>query len=248
MPCRRPTTAAGRARASKGKGKGKGRGSGGRWRSSAGHGKGAVAVYLEDNQAWGLDGAFVSTVTADALDYDEHKDEQAHTALVTRAAGAGSSSDYDGDSWMDQLGDNTAFLADTINVTTITSSSGIDGNSSDSGSSDYARAANYVDGCDSDTGSDSEPGASSSAMPMSNYGNIVPADGVYDGDMPQRRIGIYDGDDEPDGDYEPYYPPATDNPANFWTVHAPVPDKPDLDERATQTATIDLGRREPRRG
>ena len=172
-------------------------------------------------------------MTADELGYDEHEDEQAHTALMTRAAGACPSSDDDGDCWMDQLGDDTEFLADTINVTTATSSTGIDGNSSDSGSSDYACTENYVDGCDSDTGSDSEPDAStSSAMPKSNYGDIVPADEVYDDDVPQRRSGIYDGDDEPDGDcelhrdFEPYAPPATEIPADFCTASAPAPDEP----------------------
>ena len=87
-------------RSGKGKGmaKGKGvggraRGSDGRGRSAAGRGKGAIAVYLEDDQAWGLDAAFVATVTSDALEHDMHEDEQAHTALLTSAAGAGSSSD-----------------------------------------------------------------------------------------------------------------------------------------------------------
>jgi hypothetical protein len=53
-------------------------------------------------------------VTTDALEYDENEDEQAHTALLTSAAGAGSSLDDDGDGWMNQLGDDTAFLADTM--------------------------------------------------------------------------------------------------------------------------------------
>ena len=106
------------SRGSGGKGKGKGaggRGSAGRGRSAAGRGKGAIAVYLEDDQAWGLDGAFVATVTTDALEHGmEHEDEQAHTALLTSAAGAGSSSDDDdGDGWLDQLADDTVFLPDT---------------------------------------------------------------------------------------------------------------------------------------
>ena len=65
--------------ASKGKGKGKGKGGGrgkGAGRSTAGRGKGAIARYIEDNQAWGLDGAFITTVAADALDYDEHEDDR----------------------------------------------------------------------------------------------------------------------------------------------------------------------------
>ena len=99
--CALQSSASYRGPASKGKGKGKGkgagRGSGGRGRSAAGRGKGAVAACLEDNQAWGLDGAFITTVNADALGYDEHEDEEAHTALMTRTAGAGSSSDDDGD-------------------------------------------------------------------------------------------------------------------------------------------------------
>ena len=99
----------------KGTGKEKGvggRGSAGRGagavsgRSAAGRGKGAINVYLEDGIAYGTDGAFVVTVAGDDFEYeDEHEDEQAHTALLTSAACADSSSDDDGDGWMDQLGD-----------------------------------------------------------------------------------------------------------------------------------------------
>ena len=111
---------------------------------------------------------------------------------------------------------------------------------SDSGSSDWARAANYVDGSDSDTGSDSEPVASSGAMLNGAYGDVVPPHGTYNDDMPPCRIGIYDGDDEPHRDCEPYVPPATENSANFWTAPVPASDEPEP-EHAMQTATIDLG-------
>ena len=57
-------------RSGKGKGKGTGgRGSAGRGRSAAGRGKGTIAVYLEDDQAWGHYGAFIATVTTDALEH-----------------------------------------------------------------------------------------------------------------------------------------------------------------------------------
>ena len=45
-----------------------------------------------------------------------HEDERAHTALLTSAAGADSSSDDNGDGWMDQLPDDTVYLADTPNL------------------------------------------------------------------------------------------------------------------------------------
>ena len=80
------------------------------------------AIYIEDNQAYGLDGAFITTVAADAHDYDEHEDEAAHTAMMTRADDAGSSSGNDGDDWLGQLCDDTAFLAATKNGTAVTSS------------------------------------------------------------------------------------------------------------------------------
>ena len=81
-------------------------------------------------------------------------------------------------------------------------------------------------------------------MPRSNYGDLVPANGVYDGSLPQRRIGIYDGDDEPDGDYEPHHDfqpydlPATENPADFCTASAPAPSESEPDERYAPTAMI----------
>ena len=52
-------------------------------------------------------------MAGDDFEYnEEHEDEPAHTALLTSAADADSSSDDDGDGWMDQLGDATVFLAD----------------------------------------------------------------------------------------------------------------------------------------
>ena len=60
----------------KGKGKGKGKGAGGRGsagrgasagsgRSAAGSGKGAIAAYIEDNNAYGLDGAYIATLAGE---------------------------------------------------------------------------------------------------------------------------------------------------------------------------------------
>ena len=117
----------------------------------------AIAVYLEDNQAWGLDGALIATVTTDALEHGlAHEDEQAHTALLTSAAGAGSSSeDDDGDGWLDQLPDDTVFLADTVNVTSKSAGDNSDSDS-EAEADAWANAACCVDGCNSDSGSDSE--------------------------------------------------------------------------------------------
>ena len=109
----------------KGKGKGKGaqgRGGKGRGRSAAGRGNGAIAVYLEDDQLWSLDGAYVASTAAALHDYTEH-DEEAHTSLTTRAADAASSSDSydDGDGWLDEFDDTEPVSADTANVASDTS-------------------------------------------------------------------------------------------------------------------------------
>ena len=61
--------------------------------------------------------------------------------------------------------------------------------------------------CNSNKASDQEPGASSSAAPRCNHGDPIPADGVFDGSKPQRYIGIYDGDDDLDSDYEASFLP-----------------------------------------
>ena len=150
----------------KGKGKGKaaqGRGGEGRGRAAAGRGKGAIAVYLEDDQLWSLDGAYVASTVATLEDHTEH-DEEAHTALTTRAADATSNSDSydDGDGWLDEFDDTESVSADTANVATVTSSIeadennsdsessiGTDGNNSDS-STDYAQVVNYND-CESES-------------------------------------------------------------------------------------------------
>ena len=103
-----------------GKGRGKGaQGRGGQGRSAAGRGNGAIAVYLEDDHLWSLDGAYVTTTVA-ALNIDAH-DEEAHTALTTRAADVCPSSDYydDGDEWMDKFDDTNPISYDTANVATV---------------------------------------------------------------------------------------------------------------------------------
>ena len=54
----------------------------GKGRAHAGRGKGAVAAYVEDNQAYDMDGAFISSLTVAETDYYDH-DEEAHTTLAT---------------------------------------------------------------------------------------------------------------------------------------------------------------------
>ena len=149
----------------KGKGKGEaaqGRGGEGRGRAAAGHGKGAIAVYLEDDQLWSLDGAYVAS-TAAAVDDHTEDDEKAHTALARDADAASNSNSYmydDGDGWLDEFDDTESVSNDTANIATATSSIeddennsessfGTDGNNSDS-STDYAQVVNYDD-CESES-------------------------------------------------------------------------------------------------
>ena len=141
----------------------------------------------------------------------EHEDEQAHTALLTSAAGAGSSSDDDdGDGWLDRMADDTVFLADTaVDVTSVSAGDNSD-SESDSESDAWANTANYVDGCDSDSGSDSEADESGSAMSYVN--DCEPA---YLPPPPAAQhlhagggtdCTAYEDDEEP-------YTPTRDNPA-----------------------------------
>ena len=71
----------------------------GKGRAHAGRGKGAIACYVEDNQAYDLDGAFVSSLTKDEPDFYEHE-EEANTALMARVDATKSDSDDDGDGWL----------------------------------------------------------------------------------------------------------------------------------------------------
>ena len=64
-------------------------------------------------------------------------------------------------------------------------------------------------------GLDSEPGDSSSAMPY-DVNECEPYR-----DVPPYHTDTYDSNDDPHRDYEPYFSPAPENPANLWT--APVP-------------------------
>jgi hypothetical protein len=91
----------GRGKGNKGAGAGKGKG-----RAHAGRGKGAVAAYVEDNQAYDMDGAFISSLAAAEPNYYDH-DEEAHTALATRADAAESDSDTS-DGWLGLHCDDSA--------------------------------------------------------------------------------------------------------------------------------------------
>jgi hypothetical protein len=109
----------------------------------------------------------------------------------------------------------------------------------------------WTSDCDSNTGSGQEPGASSSAAPRCDRGDLIPADGVFDGSKPQRRVGIYDGDDdeldsdcEYHRDFQPYEPPATENLADFYTARAPATNDPERGERHTRMI-INLGDSSP---
>jgi hypothetical protein len=77
-------------------------------------------------------------MAGDDFEYDEeHEDEQVHTALQPSAAGADSSSDDDGDGWMEQLPDATVYLADAEPASSASAGGDSD---SDSESEAYASA------------------------------------------------------------------------------------------------------------
>ena len=175
----------------------------------------------------------------------KHEDKQAHTARLTSAAGAGSrSGDDDGDGWLDQLADDTTFLADTVNVTSASA-----GNNSGSGSDSEGDAwanttMNYVDGCDSDSGLDSESNESNSAMSCVSdcepaYSPPRPAaQHLHAGGNPDCTA--FEGNEEP-------YTPTRDNPAcDVFSASMLASDKPELEHVTPQVqATLDEAAEEP---